>query len=107
MAEKTFVNGMIFKLPTTKMPEFVKGKISVKVDEFIEFAKQHQDNGWLNIDMCESRAGKGYCALNTWKPTVANEASSQQYQNESAPADSGAPFDDSIPFLQKDRFMVI
>jgi hypothetical protein len=101
MADKIFVNGMMFKLPRDNAPEFVKGSVSVKVDEFIEFAKEHQNNGWVNVDLLIGKSGKPYCALNTWKPE-------KQENTTTAPAD--LPFDDSlsdIPFIQKDRFMVI
>jgi len=63
-----FVNGMIFKLPHEKAPDFVKGKISVKVDEFIKFAQENQDNGWLNIQLKVSKGGKAYAELDLWKP---------------------------------------
>jgi hypothetical protein len=101
MADKIFVNGMMFKLPRDGAPEFVKGSVSVKVDEFIEFAKEHQNNGWVNVDLLIGKSGKPYCALNTWKPEKQEDVSTV------LPADNGAPFEDDIPFIQKDRFMVI
>mgnify|MGYP001588814129 CR=1 FL=1 len=66
---KTFIDGMIFREPLESAPKFVKGKISVKVDDFIKFAKQYQTKtGWLNIDLNESHAGKLYLSLNEYKP---------------------------------------
>jgi len=67
--EKQFVQGMWFKKPDEKTPEWIKGKISVKVDEFIEYAKQHKDDrGWLNIDLKKAKTGTLYLELNTFKP---------------------------------------
>ena len=65
-----FVDGMMFKLPHPNSPEFVKGSISIKVDNLIEFLRKHEDNGWVNCDMKKSREGKIYFQLNTWKPTA-------------------------------------
>jgi len=90
-----FVNGMIFKLPHEKAPDFVKGKISVRVDEFIKFAQENQDNGWLNIQLKVSKGGKAYAELDLWKPD--NKSSGED--KKSYPEPSGQPdFEDSIPF---------
>lgn len=67
---KVFADGMIFKKPREGSPEFVKGAISIKVDDFIEFLKKYKgETGWLNLDLKKS-ATKGtlYLELNQWKP---------------------------------------
>ena len=70
MAEKKFADGLIFKRPNKKAPEFVKGKLSIKVDEFIAFLKANEQNGWVNLDMLKSKEkGSIYFTLNDWKPT--------------------------------------
>lgn len=66
--ESTFVNGMIAKRKDNA-PEFVLCNLSLKVEELITFMQQHQDNGWVNIDVKRSKQGKVFAALNTWKPT--------------------------------------
>jgi hypothetical protein len=67
--EKIFANGLIFKAPRPNAPEFVKGSLSIKVDEFVAFLTAHNTNaGWVNIDIKESKGGKLYCELNTYKP---------------------------------------
>lgn len=68
MDEKVFTEGLIFKLPRDGAPDFVKGSLSVKVDEFKSFLDQHVSNGWVNIDLLLGKSGKPYGALNTWKP---------------------------------------
>jgi hypothetical protein len=67
--EKVFASGLVFKLPSEKAPEYVKGKISIKVDEFVSWLQSHvNNNGWVDIDVKESHGGKIYCELNTYKP---------------------------------------
>jgi hypothetical protein len=66
--DKQFVNGMVFKLPADNAPDFAKGRISVKLDEFVAWARPHLNNGWVAIDLKVGRGGKPYAELNTWKP---------------------------------------
>ena len=66
--EKVFTDGLIFKLPRDGAPDFVKGSLSVKVDEFKAWLDTHVDNGWVNIDLKVSQGGKAYAEKNTWKP---------------------------------------
>jgi len=91
--EKIFPNGMMFKKPNPNAPDFVKGKLSIKVDEFVAFAQEHAKDGWLNINLAESRAGKFYAELDTWVPDGGRSAPAAPQE---APA--GAPFNDEIPF---------
>ena len=64
---KTFPKGFIYKEPE-KAPQWIKAKISIKVDEFIQFLQENENNGWVNIDICESKDGtKRYPVLNTYK----------------------------------------
>ena len=71
MSEQTeiqFVEGMIAKKPSEKAP-WVKVKLAIKKAEFVEFlAKTDMNNLWMNIDVCESKAGKWYAKVDTWKP---------------------------------------
>ena len=90
MAEdKVFADGVIFKKPHENAPDFVKGSLSLKMKELIEFAKKYHKDGWLNIDLLESRNGKYYAALNTFEP--------KKQSGSEPPAPSG-DFDDDIPF---------
>lgn len=68
MAEnKIFADGFIVKRKDSA-PEFVVASVSIKVEDFGKFVKEHQDNGWLNMDIKRSQQGKLYAELNTWKP---------------------------------------
>lgn len=64
---KTLVNGLIVKQNPSR-PDFVIGSLSFKIEDFAKFVKEHNKNGWLNVDLLTSKAGKPYAALNTWEP---------------------------------------
>jgi hypothetical protein len=66
--EKIFADGLIYKAPRQGAPEYVKGSLSVKVDEFKAFLDKYNSNGWVNLDFLQSKNGKLYFALNNWKP---------------------------------------
>ena len=69
--EKKFTQGFIFKRPRAGSPEWLKGNISIKVDEFINWLQQNKDGEWINIDLKESNLTKKlYTELNNWKPKV-------------------------------------
>lgn len=67
--DKIFADGFRFEKPREGSPEFVKGRLSIKVPEAIAFLEQYQSNaGWVNIDLKRSQGGKLYLELNTWQP---------------------------------------
>jgi len=84
MSEKQFVNGLRFEIPVKK-PTWLIGKLSVKVNDLIEFLQQNQtEKGWVNIDLKIGRSGKPYAELNTWKPVrnkVVEEEENQEKLN--------------------------
>jgi hypothetical protein len=66
--DKIFAEGIYFDKPREGAPDFVKGNISIKVAEFIEFAKKHEKkSGYVNLDLKKSKAGKLYLELNTYE----------------------------------------
>jgi len=69
--EKVFADGIIFKAPdqnTKDKAPWVKGKISVKVTDFIAFLNKHNNDGWVNLDLKKSKEkGTLYLELNTYK----------------------------------------
>ena len=66
------VGGLYPKQKHENAPDFVIGKLSINVVQFREWMKAHLSANpgldWINIDMKISREGKGYAALDTWKP---------------------------------------
>jgi hypothetical protein len=71
--EKVFVDGMIAKKPDDNAPEFVKVKLSLKLDELGPWisAQKKADPSieWINIEVKEGRSGKWYAERNMWKPS--------------------------------------
>ena len=71
---RIFANGIRFRHPWSSAPEYIKGSIAIKVEEFISFLQQNGTDGWVNLGLKESKDGKSlYFELNTWKPET-NEA---------------------------------
>ena len=87
MSDPEFVPGLFVKPPHPRAPEFVRASVSIKREELAAWLSARSDE-WINIDVKESRGGKWFATVNTWKPEAKNPAPK--------PAD---PFDDdSIPF---------
>lgn len=74
--EKIFADGFSFKR-NENAPEFVVGRLSMKVDDAIAFIKTNQNNGWVNLDIKQARSGNYYVELDTFKPTQKQEAQPQ------------------------------
>lgn len=67
--DKVFIDGLIAKKPNERAPEFIIAKLSVKVEEFKRFLDEHNDNGWVNFEIHESKdKTKFYPVLDTYKP---------------------------------------
>ena len=88
--QKVFVDGLLVKLPDDNAPDFVKLKLSIKLDEFGPWVaarkKADPDSEWMNIEIKEGRSGKWYAELNTWKPSADQPA--RQPARQPAPAPS-------------------
>ena len=79
MAEEIeFVKGLIVKAPHEKAPDFVKAAISIKVEELGLWLREKHKAGdeWVNIDVKESKGGKWYAAVSTYRPKDKEEAKS-------------------------------
>jgi hypothetical protein len=70
MDNAEFPQGIFAKAPADSAPDFVKGKLQIKLDEAIDWLKSKQDAGeqWVSLDIKEGRSGKWYAGVNTWKP---------------------------------------
>lgn len=64
--DKIFADGFVFKR-REGAPDFVIGRQSIKVDEAIAFLKANVKNGWVNLDIKQSKSGSYYCELDTWE----------------------------------------
>jgi hypothetical protein len=68
--EIQFVDGLIVKAPHQNAPAFVKAQISIKVEDLGKWLREKYKNGdeWINVDVKESKGGKWYAAVSTFKP---------------------------------------
>jgi hypothetical protein len=64
--EKIFADGFSFKR-NEKAPYFVVGRLSIKVDDAVLFIKEHQRNGWVNLNVKTARSGNPYVELDTYE----------------------------------------
>lgn len=89
--QKVFVDGLLVKLPDDNAPDFVKLKLSIKLDEFGPWVaarkKADPDSEWMNIEIKEGRSGKWYAELNTWKPSTDQPARQPARQPAPAPTE--------------------
>lgn len=85
-----FVNGLIVKAPHANAPDFVKAAISIKVADLTEWLSDRGEE-WINIDVKESKGGKWYAAVSTFKPKQ------QQEQKPGANVPAGE-YEDDIGF---------
>ena len=65
--EKQFVNGLFFKRPNEKAPEYIIGTLSAKRNELMAFLGQ-QEGDWVNMVIKESKKGNLYIQIDDWKP---------------------------------------
>ena len=87
--EIEFVNGLIVKAPHEKAPDFVKASISIKVAD-LQLWLSTRSEDWVNIDVKESKGGKWYAAVSTFKP--------KQEERKPQRQDTSNDFDSNIPF---------
>lgn len=92
--EKIFVDGMGFKDPSDKAPDFVLGSLWIRPDDLIEWIGNNRDGDYINIKLLRSKNGKPYLELDTWKP---NTEARPDATPKAAPV-SDAEFEDDIPF---------
>ena len=85
-----FVNGLIVKAPHANAPDFVKAAISIKVADLTEWLSD-RDEEWINVDVKESKGGKWYVAVSTFKPK-------QQQEHKPGANVPAIDYDNDIPF---------
>ena len=101
MENKIFAKGLIFKRPHENAPDFIKGKLSINVAEFMQFMNDNQVKGWLNIQLKEGRAeqgqlGKYYAELDTWQPNKEQVPQDTQQASQAQPQEEIKT--ENIPF---------
>jgi len=67
--ERVFADGFSFRKPTGDAPEYVVGRLSLKVEDAITFVNKHKNaNGWINLSIMIGRSGNPYVELDTYEP---------------------------------------
>jgi hypothetical protein len=66
--EKIFANGFSFKR-NEKAPDFVVGRLSMKVEDAVDFLKENEKKGYVNVNIKKSRGGNFYVELDTFEPS--------------------------------------
>ena len=68
---KVFVEGVRFFKPNEKAPTWIKGNVTINLQELREFIKKQDfKEPVMRIDLCKSeKKGTYYFTLNEWKPT--------------------------------------
>lgn len=94
--EKIFAKGFNFKR-SDSAPEWLVGKVSINVPQFIEFLNANKDGDWINLKVAQGKQGNYYAELDTWKPTA--QAKAEEPQPKLIPP-SNNPFEnnDVLPF---------
>jgi len=82
--DKEFVNGLSFKPPREKAPDYVKATGSINRQNMIEWLQSKPDE-WINFDVKISQKGSWYAEVDNWKPDSRKAA---------APAVEGADIND-------------
>jgi hypothetical protein len=78
---KVFADGFIFKR-SENAPDWVVGKISVKVEDAIKFLNSNTKNGWVNLNVNESQNGKIYIELDTWEKAQGSQSTPAKNDND-------------------------
>lgn len=74
--DKVFAKGFNFKR-SENAPEWVVGKLSIKLEDAMPFLTQNQSGDWVNLSIARGQQGNYYIELDTWKPTGQASASVQ------------------------------
>lgn len=92
-----FPKGIFVKEPHQKAPDFVKGKILIKVDDAVAYLQGlPSDKEWINLDIKVSKTNKWYCAINEFKPEQAEHIEERKLPQQ--PYKTQDDGEDDLPF---------
>jgi hypothetical protein len=97
--EKIFADGFSFKRQENA-PDFVIGRLSLKVDEAIAFIKENEKKGWVNLNVKTAKSGSFYVELDTYEPKPRGEEQATAKPKAKAPTPTVMPQaeEDDLPF---------
>jgi len=93
--EKIFADGFVFKR-SENAPDFVVGRLSLKVDEAIAFIKANEKIGWINLNIKTARSGNHYIELDTYEPKQGGQNEPASKPSKAAPTAKSDAVD--LPF---------
>ena len=77
MADPIWIDGLWFNLPHDNAPDFVKGSIKINLERFSVWLVANDnlkdEDGNLRFSLKQSRAGKAYAEVDTYKPKKKEE----------------------------------
>jgi len=82
--EKIFAEGFSFKR-NEKAPDFVIGRLSIKIDEATAFMKANDKKGWVNLNVKQSKGGAYYLELDTFEPKQGSTPPTQSAKPKATP----------------------
>lgn len=70
MEQSPLARGIYFDRPRDGAPSFVKGRMSIKLEDAMPMLHEHANSkGYVNFDLLQSKDGtKLYFTINTWQP---------------------------------------
>ncbi len=89
-----FVSGLYINKPNEKAPDFVKGGISINVEQFNAGLQDMtpDEKGYVRLQILESKDGsKWYATIDNWKPDA-------ERAQKSAPPPAADEAVDDLPF---------
>jgi len=89
--EKEFPTGFFVSPPRPNAPSFVKGRISIRVGEFLEYLSKKDSESWLRIDVKQ-----GFKTDDAGNPTW--YAQCDNWQKPSERVEEKEDSDDALPF---------
>jgi hypothetical protein len=94
--EKIFADGFSFKR-NEKAPDFVVGRLSMKVDDAVAFMRENEKGGWVNLNIKTARSGNHYVELDTYEPNNGGAKPASKAKPAPAPAPA-AEDEEDLPF---------
>lgn len=86
--ETIFADGVRVSKPSEKAPDFIKALVGINIGDFIVWANKHSKNGWVNLNIKESRGGKYYADLDQYERKPRQNEGEAEYPGPEAPKDT-------------------
>jgi hypothetical protein len=68
--EKKFPEGIFYNDAHANAPEWVRGSLSIRKQDFSQWLSNQQadEQGYIKLDIMMGKSGKPYLAVNEWRP---------------------------------------